>query len=157
VAHVTDQEIEELLSGTLPSEDRRRLVRHLMAEPGCRECGARIFAVLRRGAAPSALDEASYLKAVDRTIRKLRRLERRRKAGEERRESQIRSIPLWDRVEALLQHSREARDRDPVWMLDLARQAQELADRIKTTPYSQAFLRDLRARTWIELANAAGQ
>jgi len=39
-------------------------------------------------------------------------------------------------------------------MLDLAKQAREMADQIETTPYGQAFLYDLRARAWGELANA---
>jgi tetratricopeptide (TPR) repeat protein len=48
----------------------------------------------------------------------------------------------------------EERYRDPAWMLELAQQAQEAADRIEKTPYGRGFLGDLQARAWAELANA---
>jgi hypothetical protein len=54
----------------------------------------------------------------------------------------------------LLQLSFEMRHRDPVRMLGLAKHAQEVADRIETTPYGPGFLSDLRTRAWAELANA---
>jgi len=87
---------------------------------------------------------------VDKAVRRFRRLARRWQENQER----TRTIPSWARVEVLLQLSREARHRDPVWMLDLAKRAQEVTERIETTPYGQGFLYDLRTRARVELANA---
>jgi hypothetical protein len=150
VAHATDREIEEFSDGTLASADRRRLVRHLISR--CPVCGPRVSAALRHRThffVPPR-EEISYTVVVDRAIRKFRLAWGLARV----RETQTRTIQPWTRVEVLLQLSREARHRDPVWMLDQAKQAQEVADRIETTPYGQAFLYDLRTRAWIELANA---
>jgi tetratricopeptide (TPR) repeat protein len=68
--------------------------------------------------------------------------------------AQSRSILPWIRVETLLQLAFEERYRDTAWMLDLAKHAQEVADRIESAPYGPAFIADLRTRAWTELANA---
>jgi tetratricopeptide (TPR) repeat protein len=117
-------------------------------------------------------EEAAYDAAIDRAFRTARRLARRWDEDQERlsrglawvREkngllselapAQARTILPWSRVDILLQLSFETRHRDPVRMLDLARHAQEVAERIESTPYGPGFLADLRTRTWAELANA---
>lgn len=172
MAHVTDGDVEGFVNGTLAPADRQRLVRHLVS--GCVECGVRLFAVARERFGPShpGQDESVYGPVIDRTFRKLRRLARRWQEDQVRlsrglawvREkkgllselspAQARTILPWIRVEILLQLSFEARHRDPVRMLDLARHAQEVADRIERTPYGRSFLVDLRTRAWTELANA---
>jgi tetratricopeptide (TPR) repeat protein len=117
-------------------------------------------------------EESAYDSAIDRAFRTARRLTRRwdedqgrlarglswvrEKKGllSELSPAQSRTILPWIRVEILLQLSFEVRHRDPARMLDLARHAQEVADRIETAPYGPEFLVDLRTRAWAELANA---
>jgi tetratricopeptide (TPR) repeat protein len=172
MSHVTDGDVDDFVNGALAPVDRQRVVRHLIS--GCTACGARISAAIRRRMETSSppREEASYKVVVDRAFRKLRRLARRWREDQERlsrglawvREkngllselppAQARTILPWTRVEILLQLSFEVRHRDPVRMLDLAKHAQEVADRIETTPYGQGFLSDLRTRAWTELANA---
>ncbi len=60
----------------------------------------------------------------------------------------------WTYVELLLRLSFELRYRDPRRMLQLAECAQSRAEQIRKTPYGQGYLSDLKARAWIEVANA---
>lgn len=170
MAHVTDRDVDGFVSGALAPVDRQRVVRHMIS--GCAACGARISAAIRRSLETPPREEASYGAVIDRAFRKFRRLVRRWREDQERlsrglawvRErngllselppAQARTILPWTRVEILLQLSFEVRHRDPVRMLDLAKHAQEVADRIEATPYGQGFLYDLRTRAWTELANA---
>jgi tetratricopeptide (TPR) repeat protein len=170
MAHVTDKDVDGFVSGALAPADRQRVVRHLIS--GCAACGARISAALRRNVEIPPREETSYGIVIDRAFRTFRRLVSRWRKDQERlsrglawvRENngllsdlppaQARTILPWTRVEILLQLSFEVRHRDPVRMLDLAKHAQEVADRIGTTPYGKGFLYDLRTRAWTELANA---
>jgi hypothetical protein len=144
-----------VVSGALAPVDRQRVVRHLIS--GCAVCGSRISAAIRRSLETPSREEASYGAVIDRAFQKFRRLVRRWREDQERltrglawvREkngllselppAQARTILPWTRVEILLQLSFEVRHRDPVRMLDLAKHAQEVADRIETTPYGQSF------------------
>jgi tetratricopeptide (TPR) repeat protein len=172
--HLTDVDVESFLSGCLPPEDLRRVVRHLAS--GCQECGMRI-----RIAVPSEMflpqgpppEEDAYDACIDRALKEARRRTRRWKKDQERLErglgwvrernatfsglsgSQMQTLVPWTRVEILLQLSFDLRYSDPWRMLDLAESAQKIADGIEATPYGPAFLADLRARAWSELANAA--
>lgn len=171
--HLTEGDVKGFLGGSLAPADRQRVVRHLVS--GCAVCGAQIFAGVPDGMfLPSdpPPEEAVYDGAIDRAFRTARRLARRWKEDQERltrglawvRETdgllseltppQARTILPWIRVEILLQLSFEVRHRHPARMLDFARHAQEVADRIEKTPYGPSFLSDLRARAWAELANA---
>src|SRR4028118_1935782 len=172
--HLTDGEVEGFLSGCLPPEDLRRVVRHLAS--GCQECGTRIHVAvppemfLPLGPPPQ---EDAYDACIDRALKEARRRTRRWKKDQERLErglgwvrernatfsgltgSQMQTLVPWVRVEILLQTSFDLRYSDPWRMLDLAESAQKIADGIEETPYGPAFLADLRARAWSELANAA--
>jgi tetratricopeptide (TPR) repeat protein len=173
VDHLSESDVEGFLNGSLAPDDRKRVVRHLVS--GCALCGSQIFAGVPEGMflppGPRTEDSA-YDAAIDRAFRTARRLERRWEEDQDRlsrglawvREKngllseltppQARTILPWIRVLILLQLSFEIRHRDPVRMLDLARHAQEEADRIEKTPYGPGFLDDLRVRAWAELANA---
>jgi tetratricopeptide (TPR) repeat protein len=173
--HLTDGDVEGFLSGGLPPEDLRRAVRHLAS--GCLECGARVRAAtipmemfLPPGPPP---DEDAYDACIDRALKEARSRTRRWKKDQERLErglgwvrernatfsgltgSQMQTLVPWIRVEILLQISFDLRYSDPWRMLDLAESAQKIADGIEETPYGPAFLADLRARAWSELANAS--
>lgn len=172
MGHVTDSDVDGFVNGSLAPADRQRLVRHLIS--GCSGCSARIFTAARDRMGPSdpAQEEPAYGAVIDRAFRKFRRLVRRWREDQGRlsrglawvREKngllselsppQARTILPWIRVQILLELSFEMRHRDPVRMLGLAKHAQEVADRIETTPYGQGFLSDLRTRAWAELANA---
>ncbi|HBL32156.1 MAG TPA: hypothetical protein DD490_35485, partial [Acidobacteria bacterium] len=171
--HLTDGDVEGFLSGGLPREAFRRVVRHLMAP--CRACGARIEAAVPRDAfmpaAPPAEPDA-YDAAIDRAWKKARGLRRRWHEDQARFErgkewlsatsagfsglthGQRQSLVPWVHVEILLWRSFEARYRDPRKMLEDADRAVYVADRIEKTPYGPGFLSDLRVRCWTELANA---
>lgn len=166
--HLTDSDVESFVRGALAPADQRRVVRHLVT--GCAACGRRVSSAFPTEASP--LPEGDYDGCIDRALQKARRVTRRWKEDQERlvrgltwsqekkgllselTPAQARSILPWIRVEILIELSFEVRYRDPGRMLDLAKHAQEEADRIEETPYGPAFLFDLRSRAWAELANA---
>lgn len=170
--HLTDSDVDSFVNGALAPADLRRVVRHLVA--GCASCGHRTSLAfpLKMQLPESPSPEEDYDGSIDRALKKARRVTRRWKEDRERltrgltwaqekrgllselTPAQARSILPWTRIEILLQLSFEARYRDPARMLDLAKHAQEEADRLEETPYGSGYLSDLRARAWAELANA---
>src|SRR4028118_1759932 len=85
--HLTDGEVEGFLSGCLPPEDLRRVVRHLAS--GCQECGTRIHVAvppemfLPLGPPPQ---EDAYDACIDRALKEARRRTRRWRKEQERAE-----------------------------------------------------------------------
>jgi tetratricopeptide (TPR) repeat protein len=176
VKHPSEGEIAGFIHGKLGTEERRRVVRHLLA--GCRRCSRRLspFAGLLRqdedlmgGAGVAVID--FYDQALDRAAEKARRYHAYRRRESDRLERALtaaRTHPSEDppiykevlaldaptQVEALLRLSFEERYRSPEKMLLLALSAKIAAEGLDPDEHGAALTADLRARTWAELGNA---
>jgi tetratricopeptide (TPR) repeat protein len=170
MAHLSDCDVEGFLAGSLAGDDLRRVTRHLLS--GCGGCQAQVAGAVPAGglwSTSKAEPDDVYDACIDRARRAVRKLEPRLKRDKERLKSGIALLherwfgdltwperrSFWDvHVEVLLQLSFEARYRNPVQMVELARSAQQTADRAEKKPYGEALQTDLRARAWAELSNA---
>jgi len=181
VSHVTDEEISRLVSGRLQGSARLRVVRHLLS--GCPEClpkSVPYLAVLqgREAEELSEAEAAVYEPVLDRSIadaiRHAARLaeewEWRDRFLAEVRERKLAGfkaiigamdfeMPGRARIEAVLTLRLEARFRDPAEMRSLAEAATVTAANLGKEPpqrdrYAPAEIADLRARVWVEVANA---
>ncbi len=171
MAHLTTWEIETLLAGRLSRKERLGAVRHLIA--GCDTCGRRLLQAVPPEDVAIGAEEDFYDACLDRALDSVPRIEKRWQEEQEKMAKvlellgpspqgmegltlqQVRTYRGRPLVEALLQRSAEARFRDPVAMRTLCFLAREAAESIELDRYGQpAFVCDLRARAWAELANA---
>ena len=184
MSHVTDQDLQAFVAGTLDRASRGRLLAHLLS--GCPACRARTdpLARLLEGdddAPPPSLPaaaESAYEGVLDRFLREARGLEERARREHAARDRFLAAVvrPLalspeevLDRieaeglpprpcVEALLTLSYEERARNPNMMLRLALAARIAADNLQKSEkaglYFPSETADLQARAWGELANA---
>ncbi|HEX3528859.1 MAG TPA: hypothetical protein VH988_17505 [Thermoanaerobaculia bacterium] len=180
-AHVTEEEVQWFVDGTLAPERRRALLEHLLSR--CSEC-LRRTAVLApfctEGDEPppvsvSAADIAAYDDVVGRCFRVASAAAPRGRLEDEQRNAFLAKVGADDSieqilakadpamlirplVEALLTLSFTERARHPGRMLALARVAVTLAANLPRSKeaglYSPKEAADLRARAWVELANA---
>jgi tetratricopeptide (TPR) repeat protein len=170
--HLSERDFEGFWNGRLDADAVRPLVHHAIR---CEDCRTGLLAA--RPAEPSfweheRLPEDSYDAAIDRAVRKVRKILPRLQRDGERRErglellrekggwtritgAELRSFQgAWPHIEILLQQSFDLRYRDPREMLRLAKLAQEVADRPDSQVYGESLWLDLRARAWGELGNA---
>ncbi|HEY2740234.1 MAG TPA: hypothetical protein VGK45_17625 [Thermoanaerobaculia bacterium] len=181
MSHVTDEEISRLVSGGLQGGARLRVVRHLLSVcPECLPKSVPYLAVLQ-GREADELPEAEaavYEPVLDRSIadairhaarlaeewkwrdRFLAEVRERELVGFEAIvEAMDWEMPARARIEAVLTLSFEARFRDPAEMRSLAEAATVTAANLGKEPsqrdrYAPAEIADLRARVWVEVANA---
>jgi tetratricopeptide (TPR) repeat protein len=172
--HPTHAELEGLVLGCLSKEQTRAVVGHLLR--GCGECRVTLAPHLERLAgravAPPPPGE-SYDGALDRAFASVARLgwtPQPVQAGEDRTRGKIldliasggleailerpdcpRGLPLY---EALLERSWALRHEDPDQMVQLARFAAMVAERLDPRSLGAQEVADLQCRAWIELGNA---
>lgn len=166
--HPTWIELREFWNGDLAAERVRRVVRHLLE--GCQLCGALLPIELKvlfgfpLGAAEleetadaydAALDRA-FAAVAQRICRPDGRLEwiRETLASPQPRPAGADSTVGPPGFEALLERCAAVRYDDPARMVDLARFAASLADRLDSRQYGTKRVANLRCRAWTELANA---
>ncbi len=164
------------MCGNLSAERTRAVVAHLVR--GCATCGralapdlAVLFAREDRLELPVAPAE-TYDEAIDRAFATVRAVARDlpaiRSAEQRKREAvdllasrglaglgeapeSLQGLPLF---EALLERSWVLRYENPGEMVELARSAALLADKLNATQHDAAEVADLRFRAWVELANS---
>ena len=175
--HVTDADMEQLLSGRLGPAETRSLFRHLMSR--CRFC-RRHWALIAEHLeaeedAPgpgAAIDESSYDAAIDRAFtaakaalphwQEVAARVAQNLAEAPKHPRGVLDLPkgtpgesAWSWVETLLQAIPAERYRDPQQMLLLALATEAQARRLRESGlYPTAFAADLHARALGELANA---
>lgn len=170
MVHLSDSDVESFLAGSLNRDDLLRVTRHLLA--GCGDCRGRLKAAVPEGAIWSrgkAEPDDVYDACIDRAWKAVRKLTPRLKRDKERFQRGLDLLherwfgeltwperrSFWDmHVEILLELSFEERYRDPAKMVELARTAQQIADRPERARYGEALHMDLRARAAAELGNA---
>lgn len=173
MAHLSDEEIERYLSGRLDLGAFLEAARHLLE--GCVRCGNRIAgrarAILEEDEVPeeAPVPEAAYDKTLRRVLRAVPKLESAarqdvqglsrsldflRWGGHDLTPGEVESLWSWPLCDELLRRSFEARYRDPGRMLELAQMALSVSERASFEFYGSAFLNDLQARVYAELANA---
>lgn len=167
--HPTLSELRDFWNGGLAAERVRAVVRHLLE--GCQRCGALLSPDLKalfgfplgdeelreaEDAYDAVLDRA-FAAVAERALRPGGRMEWIREALASpprlRRPSMSR-VGAPPGFEALLDRCRGLRYDDPARMVDLARFAAFLADRLDPRQYGGKRVADLRCQAWIELANA---
>jgi tetratricopeptide (TPR) repeat protein len=171
--HYSPEEIEEGLSGRLPAEKSKEMVRHLLR--GCPECQAatrkeRRSLTSRQGTLPPDLN-AAYDATLERAEDFARRSvylppgERKRfrkalnllKSGNgvlalaQTGNMELKGLGVY---EALLARSWAVRYDDPKGMCHLAKVAVEVAHGLDSETYGAWRVADYAARAWGELANA---
>lgn len=176
IDHPPSESFSALIAGNLDRDEKRRVVRHLIA--GCADCGAAAASAFQRleergfAAAPRYRSEC-YEFPVRYALRAARasfaRLERER--NEAAREvaaaftGDVRPLALlspkeaagargWARVEALLGFVERCRAESPARALAVARLAVEAAARLDPEAHPVGQVADLRCRSWAELGNA---
>ncbi len=167
--HPSVEKLREFSRGELDSAGVRAVVRHLLR--GCQRCGALLAPEVKamfgfplaaaevraaEGAYDAALDSAATQTAAAAEVWEDLR-ETATAAGGVARDGNIGNAgrtagPM--RFETLLEHCLTVRYDDPVLMVDLARSAAFLADRLDPRRYGEKQVADLRCRAWTELANA---
>jgi tetratricopeptide (TPR) repeat protein len=177
VTHLDEMEVERLLDGGLPPDERLKVVRHLLTD--CRPCRARLVSlseVLFRAedlkADARGVQSFSYDAALARAAIRARRYQDRDRQDRERLKRALNAARLhaqesaeipyralkplrgWPRVEALLRLSFEERYRDPQRMLLLALAARLAAEDLDSARLGPCLVADFQARTWAELGNA---
>lgn len=170
MVHLSDSDVEGFLAGSLTGDDLRRVTRHLLS--GCGDCRARLQTAVPAEALWSrskAETDDVYDACIDRARKAVRKLEPRLKKDKERFQRGLDLLherwfgeltwperrSFWDmHVEIFLELSFAERYRNPVKMVELARTAQQIADRPERARYGEALHMDLRARASAELGNA---
>jgi hypothetical protein len=169
--HLTQDDVEGLIKGTLAADDRRRVMQHLLSS--CRDCcGMFALGLPPDLFLPQALpvEEDTYDAVIDRAWETARKLTKRLKKDKERYERGLalirehdfhgiiqadrQAILPWTHIEIQLQLAFEARYRNPADMLERAERAVYVAKRLDRSPYGQGHVSDLQARAWAEYANA---
>jgi tetratricopeptide (TPR) repeat protein len=169
--HPTWIELRDFWSGGLAAERVRAVVRHLLE--GCEPCGALLSPHLKalfgfplpeeemqyEDAYDAVLDRA-FAAVAERVSRPTGRLEwiRETLASPPLRRPSVAGVadPAAGPAgfEALLERCAAVRYEDPARMVDLARFAASLADRLDPRQYGTKRVANLRCRAWTELANA---
>lgn len=175
--HVTDADMEQLLSGRLNPAETRSLFRHLLSRCRfCRRHWALIAELLAEDEAPVFGPEvaaASYDGAIDRAFAAARATIphwREEAARVDRNSAEAAKYPRgvldlpketpdkyrWSWVETLLKGIPTERYRDPQQMLMLSLATEGQARRLRESGlYPPALVADLQARALAELANAS--
>lgn len=169
--HLTQDDVEGLIKGTLAAADRRRVMQHLLTS--CRDCCA-MFALalppdLFLPQAPP-VEKDAYDAVIDRAWEGARKRTKRWKKDQERYErglalirehdfhgitqAERQGILEWTHIEIQMQLAFEARYRNPGEMLERAERAVYVARRFDKSPYGQGHVSDIQARAWAEYANA---
>ncbi len=150
IDHPSLEELREFWRGDLDSAGVRSVVRHLLR--GCQRCGALLapdvkqmfgFPLAAVGLREREMDGA-YDAALDSAAK--RTLAAAARTGEG-----ANGLP---QLELLLERCQRIRYDDPPRMVELARSAAFLADRLDPRRYGEKQVADLRCRAWTELANA---
>lgn len=169
--HPTAAALQEFVDGGLPADRLRGVTAHVLR--GCKACGKVLTRLALGGAAelplppPQDYDEAldrayATVRVVLPRISALRWAEKKKgealallaAGGVESLEAappDLRGLPLF---EALLERSWALRDENPDHMVELARCAALLADKLRAVELGAKNVADLRCRAWVELANA---
>lgn len=167
--HPTSIELRDFWTGGLEAERARAVVRHLLE--GCQRCGALLSPDLKAlfgfpvDEEETREIEDAYDAALDRAFAAIAAKVSRPGGRMEWIREMLVSPPPFRRpvhspaggppgFEALLERCRSLRYDDPSRMVDLARFASYLADRLEPRRYGPKRVADLRCRAWTELANA---
>lgn len=169
--HLTKDDVEGFIKGTVDGAGRRRTMQHLLT--GCRDCCAMFaLALPQEMFLPQAppIEEDAYDAVIDRAWEEARRRTKRLKKDQERYErglalirehdfhgisqAERQGILAWTHIEIQLQLAFEARYRNPGEMLERAERAVYVARRFDKSPYGRGHILDLQARAWAEYANA---
>ncbi|HEV7668857.1 MAG TPA: hypothetical protein VGS22_10055 [Thermoanaerobaculia bacterium] len=174
--HPDPESFAALIAGGLDRDERKRVIRHLIAGcPDCQDAAAEAYLVLegrRFGTAPRYRPE-NYEFPVRYALRAARavyaRLEREREVAArevaaaldgDRRSLQAlppgdaAGVRGWARVEALLGYVERFRTESPARALGVAQLAVATAARLDQEAHPSGQVADLRCRTWAELGNA---
>lgn len=156
-------ELERLVDGVATADERQRVVAHLLA--GCRGCGRRVAAAF--GPPSPKQSDAALGRAVARAVRRFGAIKAevdKERAVADRLLADLEELPHGRALtvlassrrhqrravcEELLQKAAESRRKDPRICLHCAEQALAVA-----SSFSGAGSEELKARSWIELANA---
>jgi tetratricopeptide (TPR) repeat protein len=174
MTHLSDDEIERLLTTRLRPAEKQKVARHLLA--GCGVCSRELIAQapgrLLDEAEESRGGRASRDPLRNRTIAAAQEQETHRRIDEKKLQrslellsthpqghdgltfQQIQPLHGKPRVEILLQRSWELRFRDPRMMRWLAYNAVKAAESLRREEHAPAILLDLQALAWGELTNA---
>lgn len=169
--HLTKDDVEGFIAGTLDAAERRRVIQHLLTS--CRDCCAMLALALPQDMfLPQAppVEEDAYDAALDRAWEEARRKTKRLKKDHERYErglalirehdfhgisqAERQSVLPWVHIEIQLQLAFESRYRNPAEMLERAERAVYVAKHLKETPYGPSYLIELKVRACAEYANA---
>jgi tetratricopeptide (TPR) repeat protein len=161
--HASRSEVGDLLAGSLPAEERRRIVQHLLA--GCETC-----AQLVRGAIFSEHPEydgvvrrlglSMVLAENDVAVERMQALEAwavLKALSPEGRLLQVKHQPelqTWGMYEKLLDEAKESARNAPLQAVDLAHLALAVTERLSTEAYGEEKINDYQAAALIRLANA---
>lgn len=169
--HLTKDDVEGFIEGTLAADDRRRVMQHLLTS--CRDCCAMFALALPPNLfLPQAppIEEDAYDAVIDRAWEEACKQTKRLKKDRERYErglalirehdfhgisqAERQAILPWTHIEIQLQLAFEARYRNPADMLERAERAVYVAKRLDKTPYGPGYVSELQTRAWAEYANA---
>lgn len=169
--HLTKDDVEGFINGSLDAPHRRRVIQHFLT--GCRDCSAMFALALPQDMfLPQAppVEEDAYDAVIDRAWEAARRKTKRLKQDKERYErglalirqhdfhgisqAERQSVLPWVHTEIQLQLAFEARYRNPAEMLERVERAVYVVKHLKETPYGRGHLIELQVRVWAEYANA---
>lgn len=163
--HVRAEQLRYLIRGELPSEEKRSVVRHLLA--GCEPCLALARSLVFPG--PEA-DYSAVLRRLELAgVLACNDVEVERRLGDElwerilkpldaggrllavRSDSRLR---IWGLHERVLREAAVSMRREPVEAADLAHLALAVAESLDPGVYGEERIQDLRAMAWTALGNA---
>lgn len=163
--HVRAEQLRHLICGELPSEEKRSVVRHLLA--GCEPCLALARSLVFPG--PEA-DYSAVLRRLELAgMLACNDVEVERRLGDElwerilkpldaggrllavRSDSRLR---IWGLHERVLREAAVSMRREPVEAADLAHLALAVAESLDPGVYGEERIQDLRAGAWTALGNA---
>lgn len=161
--HPSSKNLERFLSGELPAETHRQIVRHLLG--GCASCRA---AIKEKPRASDAAYDRAITRALDsEPVREELAVQRRRRAepvvrriaaavqGPQLVNSRdLRLLEGVPQVDLWIERSRALRFSDPEGMVKAARKACAVADGLSPQAHGAGLVHEVRALAWAELANA---
>lgn len=161
--HPSSKNLERFLSGELPAETHRQIVRHLLG--GCASCRAAIKEKPR--ASDAAYDRAITRALGSEPVREELAIQQRRRAepvvqriaAAMQRPQLVNSRDLRllegiPQVDLWIERSRALRFSDPEGMVESARKACAVADGLSPRAHGAGLVHEVRALAWAELANA---